>query len=322
MDRLIVRVKRGLNLAIRDAASSDPYVLIKMANQKLQTRVVEKNINPEWDEDLALSISDPHLPVHLFVYDKDKFFDDKMGKAEFEVSPFLEAAKKRLELEGLQDGTIITTVEPNRQNCLAQESQIVWKDGKVVQNMFLRLKNVESGEVELQLSMENMLGLLRICVQRGINLAIRDTFSRSSDPCVVFQMGQQKLKTRVVKRSLNPEWNEDLTLCISDPPLPVQLFVHDTDVSFDDKLGEAELDINPFVETVVMSQRSAGGLQHNGAILKRIKPNRENCLAEESQIVWKDGQLVQDLVLRLKNVESGELELQLHWIHIRPSNSL
>ncbi|KAI9100137.1 hypothetical protein K1719_024355 [Acacia pycnantha] len=167
--------------------------------------------------------------------------------------------------------------------------------------------------------MENMLGLLRIRVQRGVNLAIRDIFSRSSDPCVVFQMGKQKLKTRVVRRSLNPEWNEELTLCISDPPLPVQLCVYDRDMSSDDKLGEAELDINPFVEAVMRQQPS--GLPRGGAILKRIKPNRGNCLAEESQILWKDGQIVQDLVLRLKNVESGEVELQLYWVHIPPSNT-
>ena len=96
-------------------------------------------------------------------------------------------------------------------------------------------------------------------------------------------------------------------------------FVYDRDMSFDDKLGEAELDINPFVEAV-MRQRS-GVPVHGGAILERIKPNRENCLSEESQIVWKNGQIVQDMVLRLKNVESGELELQLHWIHIPPSNT-
>lgn len=33
----------------------------------------------------------------------------------------------------------------------------------------------------------------------------------------------QKLKTRVVKKTLNPEWNEDLTLSIADPNLPIKL---------------------------------------------------------------------------------------------------
>jgi len=33
--------------------------------QKLKTRVVKKNLNPEWNEELTLSISDPHTPIHL-----------------------------------------------------------------------------------------------------------------------------------------------------------------------------------------------------------------------------------------------------------------
>lgn len=33
----------------------------------------------------------------------------------------------------------------------------------------------------------------------------------------------QKLKTRVVKKSTNPEWNEELTLSIEDPAVPIRL---------------------------------------------------------------------------------------------------
>lgn len=37
--------------------------------------------------------------------------------------------------------------------------------------------------------MDNLLGLLRIKIKRGINLAVRDV--RSSDPYVVVKMGKQ-----------------------------------------------------------------------------------------------------------------------------------
>jgi len=85
-----------------------------------------------------------------YVYDKDTFsLDDKMGDAEFDIGPFFEAVKMRL--VGLPNEAIVTRVQPSRQNCLAEESHIVWKDGKIVQNMVLRLRNVECGEVELQL---------------------------------------------------------------------------------------------------------------------------------------------------------------------------
>ncbi|KAE8709319.1 Integrase-like protein [Hibiscus syriacus] len=150
MGLLRIHVRRGVNLAIRDVVSSDPYVVVRMGHQKLKTRVIKKDVNPEWNDDLTLSVADPTLPVKLTVYDRDTFsLDDKMGDAEFEIGPFVNAVKMRL--QGLPNGTIITKVQPSRQNCLSEESCIIWSNGKVVQDMFLRLRNVETGEVELQL---------------------------------------------------------------------------------------------------------------------------------------------------------------------------
>ncbi|MFS8010677.1 putative C2 domain-containing protein [Helianthus anomalus] len=153
---LRVHIHRGVNLAIRDLRSSDPYVIIRMGKQKLKTRVVKKNLNPVWDEDLTLSIVEP-LPVKLEVYDWDILSpDDKMGDAEFDFAPFLEAV--RMNFEDLPNDTIITTVKPTRTNCLAEESYITWTNGRVVQNMVLRLRNVECGEIEIKLSWINVPG--------------------------------------------------------------------------------------------------------------------------------------------------------------------
>lgn len=111
---------------------------------------MKRNINPIWNDELTLTVADPNLPVKLAVYDKDTFtLDDKMGDAELDIRPFLEALRMRL--GNVPDGTIITKVKPSRENFLAEESSIVWMDGKVVQNIILRLRNVESGEVEVQL---------------------------------------------------------------------------------------------------------------------------------------------------------------------------
>lgn len=150
MGLLRIHVQRGVNLAIRDVNTSDPYIIIRMGKQKLKTRVIKSNVNPEWNEDLTLSVSDPNHPVMLEVYDKDTFsLDDKMGDAEFDISSFIEALKMRL--EGLPNGTVIKKILPTRENCLAEESSIVWSNGRVVQNLFLRLRHVECGEVEIQL---------------------------------------------------------------------------------------------------------------------------------------------------------------------------
>lgn len=147
---LRIHVIRGINLAKRDAGGSDPYVVVKMANQKLKTRVVKKNVNPEWNDELTLSIADPNLPIKLEVYDRDTFtLDDKMGDAEFDIKTFVEVVRMRL--QKFPSGTIITKIKPTRENCLAEESPITWENQKVIQHMFLRLRNVECGEIELQL---------------------------------------------------------------------------------------------------------------------------------------------------------------------------
>ncbi|GMH26288.1 hypothetical protein Nepgr_028131 [Nepenthes gracilis] len=164
--------------------------------------------------------------------------------------------------------------------------------------------------------MENAIGLLRIRIKRGINLAIRDV--KSSDPYVVVRYGKQKLKTSVIKKSLNPEWNDDLTLCVVDPNQPIKLFVYDKDTfTLDDKMGDAEFDIRPFVEATKLNPEGLA----SGAIIKTVKPTRQNCISEESCIILMDGKIVQNMFLRLRNVECGEIELELQWINVRGSKA-
>lgn len=91
------------------------------------------------------------------VYDKDRFSrDDKMGDAELDIKPYLKALK--LGLNDLPNDTIITTIKPTRTNCLAEESNIIWSNGEVVQNMVLRLRNAKSGEIEVKLGWTNVPG--------------------------------------------------------------------------------------------------------------------------------------------------------------------
>ena len=91
------------------------------------------------------------------VYDSDTFtLDDKMGDAEIDIKPYVECLK--MGLENLPTGTVISRVQPSRTNCLADESCCVWDNGKIRQDMLLRLRNVECGEVEVQIEWINIPG--------------------------------------------------------------------------------------------------------------------------------------------------------------------
>ena len=95
--------------------------------------------------------------VSQTVFDKDTFTDDDfMGDADIDIKPYVEYL--RAELADLPEGTIVSKVIPNRQNCLVEESPIMWKNGKLVQPMCLRLRNVRKGEVEIELEWMKVSG--------------------------------------------------------------------------------------------------------------------------------------------------------------------
>lgn len=90
------------------------------------------------------------FPYLQTVFDKDTFtVDDKMGQAEIDIKPYIEAMQ--MELENLPNGCAVKKVQPSRTNCLADESIVEWNGGKMTQDMRLRLKNVECGEVEISI---------------------------------------------------------------------------------------------------------------------------------------------------------------------------
>ncbi|KAK8665056.1 hypothetical protein V6N13_005231 [Hibiscus sabdariffa] len=169
--------------------------------------------------------------------------------------------------------------------------------------------------------MTDILGLLKITVRRGIHLAIRDAIRSASDPYVVITIGQQKLKTHVVKRNCNPTWNEVLVFPITDPNVPIHLAVFDKDTfSRDDQMGVVVIDIKPYIAALKMV-KSLHNLPSSCA-LKRIQSNRSNCLAEKSSVVWENGKVTQDMRIKLQDVECGEILLQLNWTEVPGSKGL
>ncbi|KAL4290660.1 hypothetical protein GQ457_14G018640 [Hibiscus cannabinus] len=146
-----VNVVKGTNLAVRDMVSSDPYVILTLGHQSVKTRVIKNNLNPVWNESLMLSIPEniPHLKV--IVYDKDTFsHDDFMGDAEIDIQPLVIAAQahERSEIdESMQLGELVGS----KDDALEKDGIITLTDGKVKQDLCVRLQNVERGVLEIEL---------------------------------------------------------------------------------------------------------------------------------------------------------------------------
>ncbi|KAJ4849720.1 putative ADP-ribosylation factor GTPase-activating protein agd13 [Turnera subulata] len=146
---LKIKVKKGTNLAIRDMMSSDPYVVLQLGKQTVQTTIIRSNLNPIWNEELMLSVPSDFGPVKLQVFDHDTFSaDDIMGEAELDIQPLITSAMAYGDPEMFGNMQIGKWLKSN-DNALIEDSIINIVDGKVKQEISLKLQNVESGELEL-----------------------------------------------------------------------------------------------------------------------------------------------------------------------------
>ncbi|XP_031372425.1 probable ADP-ribosylation factor GTPase-activating protein AGD11 isoform X2 [Punica granatum] len=146
-----VNVVKGTNLAVRDMMTSDPYVILTLGQQSVKTRVIKNNLNPVWNEKLMLSIPDNVPPLKVLVYDKDTFStDDFMGEAEIDIQALLTAAKA-YENSSITEPMQLGKWLASKDNTLVKDSIICLSDGKVKQEITLKLQNVERGELEIEL---------------------------------------------------------------------------------------------------------------------------------------------------------------------------
>ncbi|KAJ1414396.1 C2 domain [Sesbania bispinosa] len=146
-----VKVIQGTNLAIRDIKSSDPYVILNLGQQTVQTTVVRSNLNPVWNEEHMLSVPEHYGQLKLKVFDHDTFSaDDIMGEADIDLQPLITSAMAFGDAGMFGDMQIGKWLKSD-DNALVEDSPVNIIDGKVKQMISLKLQNVESGEMELEL---------------------------------------------------------------------------------------------------------------------------------------------------------------------------
>ncbi|XP_068320446.1 probable ADP-ribosylation factor GTPase-activating protein AGD13 isoform X2 [Pyrus communis] len=211
--------------------------------------------------------------------------------------------RSKYELQDFLKPSLRINSGPSRKNTLQSTLQSNSFSRKIIDS-FRSNSSQKSQE-----GMVEFIGLLKVKVIRGTNLAIRDMMT--SDPYVILTLGQQTLRTTVIKSNLNPVWNEELMLSVPEQFGPLQLvFDYDT-FSADDIMGEAEVDLQPLI-TSAMAFGDAG-MFGNMQIGKWLKSN-DNALIDDSTVNIVDGKVKQELSLKLQNVECGELDLELEWM--------
>ncbi|XXG80023.1 hypothetical protein AAC387_Pa09g0977 [Persea americana] len=149
---LKVTVVQGRGLVVRDFTSSDPYVVLKLGNQTAKTKVINSCLNPVWNEEFTFFVMEPPGVLNLEVFDKDRFkADDKMGRAHLNIQAIASAARMKRVLQVSAGETKLRKIVPSLDNCLLRDSFISCVNGEVMLDVWLRLCDVESGELELKI---------------------------------------------------------------------------------------------------------------------------------------------------------------------------
>eukprot|EP00948_MAST-09A_sp_MAST-9A-sp1_P002529 g2529.t1 len=87
-------------------------------------------------------------------------------------------------------------------------------------------------------------GYVKVTVVKGNRLAPKD-ITGLSDPFVEVNLGTQKLKTKVIPQTLNPQWNEDIMLSgTTEMNLGIEVYDQDQMVGHKDYMGGCLLNLN------------------------------------------------------------------------------
>ena len=69
------------------SGTSDPYVKFRVGTKLVyKSRIIMKNLNPQWDEKFAVPVEGVHRPVRVQVLDHDRVSDDPRGCSEFDLA--------------------------------------------------------------------------------------------------------------------------------------------------------------------------------------------------------------------------------------------
>eukprot|EP00252_Welwitschia_mirabilis_P018992 TRINITY_DN427_c0_g1_i1.p3 TRINITY_DN427_c0_g1~~TRINITY_DN427_c0_g1_i1.p3 ORF type:complete len:103 (-),score=27.09 TRINITY_DN427_c0_g1_i1:211-519(-) len=91
-------------------------------------------------------------------------------------------------------------------------------------------------------------------------------------------------------------------------------------ISKDDEMGDASVDLQPLC-MAAHAKKDEPDSETESFEVSRLVANEENSFVSDSLIRVVKGQTVQDISFKLKNVESGELEIQLKWIDLYPKRN-
>ncbi|XP_023067922.1 multiple C2 and transmembrane domain-containing protein 1 isoform X2 [Piliocolobus tephrosceles] len=247
MYQLNITLRRGQSLAARDrGGTSDPYVKFKIGGKEVfRSKIIHKNLNPVWEEKACILVDHLREPLYIKVFDYDfGLQDDFMGSAFLDLTQ-LELNRPTDVTLTLKDphypdhdlgiillSVILTPKEGESRDVELSENEVVGSYFSV-KSLFWRTcgrpalpvlgfckaelqspycKNAQFQTQSLRLSdlhrkSHLWRGIVSITLIEGRDLKAMDS-NGLSDPYVKFRLGHQKYKSKIMPKTLNPQWRE------------------------------------------------------------------------------------------------------------------
>ncbi|KAM8792627.1 multiple C2 and transmembrane domain-containing protein 1 isoform 1-T1 [Eudromia elegans] len=249
MYQLDITLRRGQHLAARDrGGTSDPYVKFKLGGKEVfRSKIIHKNLNPVWEERACILIEHLREPLYIKVFDYDfGLQDDFIGSAFLDLTS-LELNRQTDVTLRLKDphypdhdlGSILLSVllapreEQQETTMLMRKS---WKRSSKTQS--LRLS-------DLHRKSQLWRGIVSVTLIEGRELKAMDA-NGLSDPYVKFRLGHQKYKSKIVPKTLNPQWREQFDFHLYEERGGIiDITVWDKDAGKrDDFIGRCQVDLS------------------------------------------------------------------------------
>ncbi|KAF8403078.1 hypothetical protein HHK36_011172 [Tetracentron sinense] len=220
---LHVKVIRALKLLKMDfLGASDPYVKLSLSGERLsakKTTVKMKTLNPEWNEEFKLIVMDPQLQVlQLHVYDWEKVgAPDKLG---MQVVPL-----RLLTPHETQEFTLdlLKNTNPNDPQNKKHRGKIEVEltfdpfrdDNDGLCGPLDGYGRKESGVDRDAEDFSSGAGLLLVTVQGAEDVEGK----RHSNPYALIIFRGERKKTKLIRKTRDPCWNEEFQFMLEGPPL-------------------------------------------------------------------------------------------------------
>lgn len=208
---VLVHVKRAENLPAADANGlSDPYIKYILVNKSVSRTIgrsstVEKTLNPSWKEDFFYPISEHNQVLRFQVWDWDRVGrNDYLGEAEIPLAKVMGSKRGKKDAPEEED----FQSEP-----MDYELSLVnKKTGEPAGTLFLSLRrasrlalrNKPKWEVSAN---DSVAKQLVVDLVAGKDLAVMDKNGKS-DPYCVLSFQSRKAKSKYVRFTTNPSWQQ------------------------------------------------------------------------------------------------------------------